>query len=886
MKILFNDLKPASWYQSDLIEKIIDEALELKDTNLSFAGKDKSYISRFFNGNHERIYVKYMDYFLSCAQKPNTESVNYYEYGTFPLWQRFCNAWEALLNSLSEDKQTDYQKKISKLIVNLQETSGKREDDIISAVAHSIQNENLVAQLATLSMIACTTIVWTQAPENPRHFKYIQCLSRSILPEGTELPDINKREKGSLIDEDHKADERQAQNLLEKAHALIQTGNYLQAGELCEKIGLDLIFAPSVLRGEAFYLLGLCCKTDLGGYKVPFPYKTIEELFFEAKNLGYHHDVSYNRSIIQHFVHAMDHHDGLCTCNAEYLIYDQIKSTIPTNWEIKYHSNPADLVEAGKHLRVVLSDNDFEKNVHDALTILDIVQHSTVPFDDWAHTEIFIRCEEEKSAPLLDTALSLLRASYAENGYPVRVFILDEAKRAAQSLYAVHPLFYPLTCKNHQHKNKSTSAHLVILSDSDDISLASWLVREAFWMLPVVPNTQITVLSPNAMKIRSQISALCPGMADFISYPRSKKHSPSTVISGISFPEITIINTNFDSPEFCRELNKIEDKTNTPYYVIDGKTDLDTLSLGIRVRENNIRCSVQNGEIGLYPANRAVIALHCRSPHFAELTHSLLVPKDSEHGNQWFSDYGFLTFGSLDTMYSWNNLDGGILEDTARCVHLQYCEADAVPGDHSEELSSYFNRLYNRDSSLACAISLPYRLFCAGVVPSCWYIQDTRAYWGKQQRRQLADAFRKVLSTSDSALLTKLSQYEHTRWSCYMLSRGWLSSSVDQPFFDTTQTIQMMKAGASRHMLQIARLHACLCSWDNLKTLQQNLDWEYRKIKPNDADLAPPKNPDKRFESYYDPEEQYTHFHTLDTNNIKMTPEILCNAWLPEKEHV
>ena len=87
-------------------------------------------------------------------------------------------------------------------------------------------------------------------------------------------------------------------------------------------------------------------------------------------------------------------------------------------------------------------------------------------------------------------------------------------------------------------------------------------------------------------------------------------------------------------------------------------------------------------------------------------------------------------------------------------------------------------------------------------------------------------------------------------------------------------------------MLQIARLHACLCSWDNLKTLQQNLDWEYRKIKPNDADLAPPKNPDKRFESYYDPEEQYTHFHTLDTNNIKMTPEILCNAWLPEKEHV
>ncbi len=77
------------------------------------------------------------------------------------------------------------------------------------------------------------------------------------------------------------------------------------------------------------------------------------------------------------------------------------------------------------------------------------------------------------------------------------------------------------------------------------------------------------------------------------------------------------------------------------------------------------------------------------------------------------------------------SLNGGVIEEISQCVHLQYCQSSQQKDACYENLKSYFERLYNRDSSFSAAVSMPYRLFEAGITPtpdwSSWDIQDPDA---------------------------------------------------------------------------------------------------------------------------------------------------------------
>ena len=328
--------------------------------------------------------------------------------------------------------------------------------------------------------------------------------------------------------------------------------------------------------------------------------------------------------------------------------------------------------------------------------------------------------------------------------------------------------------------------------------------------------------------------------------------------------------------------------------VVDSVSDVGSIKLATRIRELTIRKSVLDGRINSYSKKNFIIAVHCTDPDYAGLSKDLIIPKETEHANKWFNNYNFIPFASIADLYSWDQLNGGVIEEISQCVHLQYCQSSQQKDACYENLKSYFERLYNRDSSFSAAVSMPYRLFEAGITPtpdwSSWDIQDPDAWWNPETRSHMAETYLEKLtdtSVTDAKnehpsfhqnLVEQLAKYEQMRWCCYQLTRGWLP-------VEPSQVLQYINSGVSRHTLQIAKLHPCICSWNDLKTLQEILSDEAKReictSKNIDTlskeELIPLLNP--KFAKYFSYEKDYSYFQKLNYENIEKTADILTNQW-------
>ena len=190
------------------------------------------------------------------------------------------------------------------------------------------------------------------------------------------------------------------------------------------------------------------------------------------------------------------------------------------------------------------------------------------------------------------------------------------------------------------------------------------------------------------------------------------------------------------------------------YFAVSLGSDEDNLEMSIRVREQLIRNAIF-GKPGSYNSvfeaksslyNLPPIAFRCRDSDIAELSKHLVV-SNVQFGDRWYNNYALIPFGSYDTRYTWDHLDGGIIQKYALCVHMEYnniaCETAGIDEDSSykEErqaaIDSFYSRQYNKDSSTAVALSLPYRLFNMYdkdghlALPS-WNILKDQAYFNEE----------------------------------------------------------------------------------------------------------------------------------------------------------
>ena len=551
---------------------------------------------------------------------------------------------------------------------------------------------------------------------------------------------------------------------------------------------------------------------------------------------------------------------------------------------------------APKDGRYLFISDDQQKNLHDALAFLQLLQDKASTEWQGQLPRLYIRNDSEIAAAAVDTAMSHLMVC-------CDVRIINDAKCAAQQLLGRHPLFYPLPWN--EFDMQKPNLNFVIIGTSD---VAEWLCREAFWMTGFRNNSvsgRITIVAPEANTFVTRIKTQNPGMA-------SNKIS----IEGIGLADIRAEKTTFEQADFMYTINKLREEPNTYlYFAVVTGTDEENLALARWLRVSLIRNAIKNGR-ELDRNAKVPIATYCRDTQLNLIARNMVLEGD-EYGNAWFNNWALIPFGSLADTYSCNCIDDEILETMSKCIHLEYSGVDpALTGDELQKaveysLDSYYRHQYNRDSSYSIALGMPYRLFqfkreavstmlkwlldqqmiqiqdehsrlkvanydkeYSSLIPQGWDILDSSAWASQAFWQKIGDRFPQGIPSMlelvlwripllyskqedkmdteemDSSELHKayrdlapepklwleeliaVSEWEHARWTRWMLSRGWMPATVKEAVF-------AYRSGNTRQQLFVARLHPCICSFADLLTLAKELREEAKYEKePLDKDFV------------------------------------------------
>ena len=447
--------------------------------------------------------------------------------------------------------------------------------------------------------------------------------------------------------------------------------------------------------------------------------------------------------------------------------------------------------------------------------------------------------------------------------YTVRVYIIDDNKWAAQYLLYQYPLFQPIQYITGRNlRNTAITLSFTVISNHNT-ELACWLVKEAFW-LGCFHYKKITlsinIIGPNAKEIEQQLRFQCPGIYG--------KIPDSDSISKI------VINKPYevDSINSSDTINAIRDCKNPisayNYYVIDIGDSAENLNFAIKLRELSIRDLISSNQ-KLQNSSLPIITFYCPDTNIAHLSDHIVI-QNVDSGNQWFNNYNVKPFGIINDRYSFENLDGGYLEKVAQSTHLQYSHANTTDSctQNLEKLKDYFLRSYNHDSSMAVALSMPYRLFQTETNDTSHIISsdsEIAPYLIPNDIDELANLFSSCRLNNQQNLLN----FEHSRWLRWALSRGWEPASPDQ-------VLNYMKDGNLKHQLYIAKLHGCICGLNELENFSNALYNEAKYSCMSDDQKKRYENIGERgVTTPFD-------FKSTDISNIDATADIITIALYPE----
>lgn len=544
---------------------------------------------------------------------------------------------------------------------------------------------------------------------------------------------------------------------------------------------------------------------------------------------------------------------GYYSVNDENIYSEFIRQSAPQEWKLIDYpikqltfcgSSEKVWKEIGIHTkrqRFFLISNDFEKNLQELLHLLQAIKNNYVTTDTESRDsfevpfEFFIRGQEEKIGPFIDTALARI-----EN-LIIPVHILDDSKRAARVL-AQHPLFYSI---RHLSENEAALLKFVVIGNTD---VCEWMVREASWMLTFKNpelKTEIIIIAPNADDVKKHIRYKCPDI-------------DSTKLS------INPENCGYETPDCLLTIEKSLD-SGYCYFAIDIGSDIENMAMATKIRECCIRKKVKDNadDVGELP----VITFHCQNPDIANLSQGTIVINEN-WGNKWFNNYAAIPFGRIDHQYHWDSLTNHILEQLSLNIHLQYYLQDGPATEYSTKkdredyhsaLKDYYGRTYNRDSSMAVAMSLPYRLYqgiieshkrSQGIVeshkrrilpPDPINILDSDTFYSKEVRALYAGWIKEIgwehkpfskkieqkrvdsygeaekyifIQLDSSSEVYQMAKWEQDRWNRYMISRGWTTATIKQMQF-------YHDGGNQSQQLYIGRMHPCIEDFGKLQDINE-----------------------------------------------------------------
>lgn len=536
---------------------------------------------------------------------------------------------------------------------------------------------------------------------------------------------------------------------------------------------------------------------------------------------------------------------------------------IPEADDARLVDSAAEFCAEGKPKKgiILLCDEDLHRNFKNLLSLLSLFKRELKGKSREEKTvcTIYIRTEERYDS-LIDTAIKQIA------NVPVRVIPIDAHKLAAQQLLGLHPLFYSIRDLDAEFlKSSATTLNFVIVGDNDN-DLNIWLIREAYWLgcfMYTGITLKITLLSPKAENTIDTLRGMLPGM-----FEERRSNESAVEINAVELAELR-------SEKLIKTIDEMSGTVGSFFYfAVNAENCVDGLETARRLREWSLRRETKHAvetEKPIIIQDLPVVAFYCDDDDVAHLTDNLSV-QGANHGNAWYNDLRLIPFGTPSYIYGFDTIGGGKINKLAECVHLQYCGANSSNFKNiaEKELDGFYGNVYDRDSSIAAALSMPCRLFHAGdtrknakepyshVVPKGWSIRNANAYTDGDAIKEMMELFDHALK-NEKGLLEKLTEYEHARWMRFMVSRGWVASTP-------AQALMHMKNGSPKHQLFAARMHPCITPSSELAVLQNKLRAGLSEIDGT------------RSKKY----KEDGALVKIDRSSIESTAWIIRQAWLPD----
>lgn len=456
--------------------------------------------------------------------------------------------------------------------------------------------------------------------------------------------------------------------------------------------------------------------------------------------------------------------------------------------------------KSGNSIVLLITDN-AEKNLTDFLYVLEEMKKAEPSLT----ITIFVKTAEDKPTQvIIDTALQQFFNVDKEKRPRLRVEIIDELRDAARFLLARHPIFSPIRNKN---LTDAVTLRFVVIGDGE---LAKNLVSEASHLmtfhkdLEITP--KITLLTPFGRSLKTELRAVNPALAQQIDEP------DDVLLPGFAVPP------SKKGITLAEKINELIGSGDALYFAVAlSQYNLNNLNVAITVRETILRYQIQNDQL----AKEIPVAFYCPDPDLSFLSaRSIVLGEEYKNSPTQFNTYALIPFGSR-LRFTYRNLMSNIFSRLSLAIHLNYCGVTGNTESLSEDYyAGYAKKTYNRQSSLAVAMSIPYRLFNYAqlfeqdVFDNDWDITDENAIFSESQLEALA---KKINIPKNDNQTEKLYRFEHDRWCSYMrFGEGWIPATLKE-------VERYINAGNYRQQCFASAQHPCLTEWKNLKKLSEEI---------------------------------------------------------------
>ena len=271
---------------------------------------------------------------------------------------------------------------------------------------------------------------------------------------------------------------------------------------------------------------------------------------------------------------------------------------------------------------------------------------------------------------------------------------------------------------------------------------------------------------------------------------------------------LNFYNVELKSAELEKVLKNNLSKPN--YIVIDTGDDEENLKLAIYLRVFYIRNSE---DFNFKP----FIAVKISDSKMAYRVNELTAAKD-------FS-YDLYSFGSDSKIYSYNLIVESTIEKMAMNCHAVYNKELNSSVYETKENAVFGCNLseFDKSSNRAAAVHIKNKLFMMGLELISCEKEPT-----PEQIKETENALEVfVMNINDKEKMEVLQKVEHARWLAFHFSEGWKSPTLEETF------IYRKLLENKKHKYVLARLHGCLCSWEDLDALEK----EYGNFKIYDEDF-------------------------------------------------